>query len=153
LSKIHLEDEIWLDGLGFAYLEDTLETYKGFINGGRVGLLYNSGIVHIDAGSSSREYRKSPKRFYIRAKASLMVWWRTCFRNGADTFFTRLLAVTSYSLKFLLLIPVMCVSGLILWDGSVITSYFKGVRDGLRDVHAEPFRSLPPYCLRKKITR
>ena len=150
LIKLCLEDEKWLDEFDFAFLDDMLESYKLFLNGGKIGVLYNSGIVHMDAGSSSGEYRKSPKRFYIRTKASFMVWWRTCFRNGTDTFFSRLLAAVSYGVKFILLIPVMCVSGLILWDCNVITSYFKGVRDGLREVHGEPFRSLPPYSLIKE---
>jgi len=150
LISVHLEDEEWLDELVFAYLEDTLETYKLYFNGGKLGLLYNAGIIHLDAGASSGDYKKDPRRFYIRTKASFMVWWRMCFRNGADTSLSRILAATSYGIKFVLLIPAMCIAALVYRRQNVICSYFKGVRDGWREVHSEPFRSLPPYYMMKK---
>ena len=149
LAKVHLEDERWLDDLGFAYLEDTLETYKLHLNGGKLGVLYDSGITHLDARSSSDTYKTRPDRLYIRTKASFMVWWRSCYRNGVDTPFSRFLAAVSFGFKSLWLIPVTCCAALLRWDKSYLSLYFKGLRDGFRDVRSEPFCSLPPFVSEK----
>ena len=149
LTKIHLEDELWMDDLGFAYLDDTLESYKLHLNGGKLGVLYNSGITHLDARSSSDTYKTSPNRLYIRTKASFMVWWRSCYRTGIDTPLSRFLAAVSFGIKSLWLVPVTCGAALLRWDKSYLSLYFKGLRDGFRDVHSEPFCSLPPFVSEK----
>lgn len=149
LVKVHLENERWLDDLGFAYLEDTLETYKLHLNGGKLGVLYDSGITHLDARSSSDAYKTRPDRLYIRTKASFMVWWRSCYRNGIDTPWSRFLAAVSFGIKSLWLIPVTCCAALIHWNGRYLSLYFKGLRDGFREVHSEPFCSLPTFVSAK----
>ncbi len=139
-ERIHLEDEKWLDSLGFAYGDDALETYKLYRNGGRLGVLYDSGIQNLDAGTSSTAFRKSPERIYIRTKASFMIWWRSIYRNGKDTAWSRALAAIAFGVKTIWLIPAMCAAG-------KIGSYFRGLRDGWKAVHAPEFNALPPYIL------
>lgn len=138
--NLHLEDELWLEGLGFPYGEDALEMYKLFRNGGRLGVLYDSGIQNLDAGTSSTAFRKSPERIYVRTKASFMIWWRSIYRNGKDTAWSRFLAAAAFGLKIIWLIPAMCVAG-------KIGSYFQGLREGWKAVHMAEFRALPPYIL------
>lgn len=139
-ERIHLEDEKWLDSLGFAYGDDALETYKLYRNGGRLGVLYDSGIQNLDAGTSSTAFRKSPERIYVRTKASFMIWWRSIYRNGKDTAWSRFLAAAAFGVKTIWLIPVMCVAG-------KIGSYFRGLYDGWKAVHTAEFQALPPYIL------
>ena len=145
LLKIHLEDERWLDKLGFAYGDDQLETYKLHANSGRLGVLYDAGITNLDAQSSSGAFRKSAKHIYIRTKASLMTWWRMCYKNGKDTACSRALASIAFGLKSAWLYLVMCVAALIKWDCHYLTSYCKGLRDGRKEVHSPDFQNLPPY--------
>ena len=145
LLKIHLEDELWLDKLGFAYGDDQLESYKLHANSGRLGVLYDSGITHLDAQSSSGAFRKSPDHIYIRTKASLMTWWRMCYKTGKDTSGSRLLAAIAFGFKSIWLFLVMCFAALIKWDGRYLTAYCKGLRDGRREVHSADFQNLPPY--------
>ena len=139
-DRIHLEDEKWLDSLGFAYGDDALETYKLYRNGGRLGVLYNSGIQNLDAGTSSAAFRKSPERIYIRTKASFMIWWRSIYRNGKDAAWSRFVAAAAFGFKTIWLIPTMCVAG-------KIGSYFRGLHDGRKAVHKAEFQALPPYIL------
>ena len=145
LLKIHLEDERWLDKLGFAYGDDQLETYKLHANSGRLGVLYDAGITNLDAQSSSGAFRKSAKHIYIRTKASLMTWWRMCYKNGKDTACSRALASIAFGFKSAWLFLVMCVAALIKWDCHYLTSYCKGLRDGRKEVHSPEFQALPPY--------
>ena len=139
-DRIHLEDEKWLDSLGFAYGDDALETYKLYRNGGRLGVLYDAGIQNLDAGTSSAAFRKSPERIYVRTKTSFMIWWRSICRNGKDTAWSRFLAAAAFGFKTIWLIPAMCVAG-------KIGSYFRGLRDGWKAVHTAEFQALPPYIL------
>ena len=145
LLKIHLEDELWLDKLGFAYGDDQLETYKLHANSGRLGVLYDAGITNLDAQSSSSAFRKSAEHIYIRTKASVMTWWRMCYKNGKDTACSRALASIAFGFKSAWLYLVMCVAALIKWDCHYLTSYCKGLRDGLKEVHSPDFQNLPPY--------
>ena len=145
LIKIHLEDELWLDKLGFAYGDDQLETYKLHANSGRLGVLYDAGITNLDAQSSSGAFRKSTEHIYIRTKASLMTWWRMCYRNGKDTACSRSLASIAFGFKSAWLFLVMCVAALIKWNCHYLTSYCKGLRDGRKEVHSPEFQNLPPY--------
>ena len=145
LLKIHLEDELWLDKLGFAHGDDQLESNKLHANHGRLGALYDAGITNLDAQSSSGAFRKDETYFYIRTKAMFMVWWRTCFKTGKDTAWTRSLSATAFSLKALWLILVMAAAAIAKRDLKVLSSYFRGLRDGWTDVHSPEFRALPPY--------
>lgn len=145
LLKTRLEDELWLDKLGFAYGDDQLETYKLHTNSGRLGVLYDSGITNLDAQSSSGSFRKSPDHIYIRTKASLMTWWRMCYKTGKDTSGSRFLAAIAFGFKSIWLFLVMCFAALIKWDCYYLTAYCKGLQDGRREVHSDDFQNLPPY--------
>lgn len=145
LLKTHLEDELWLDKLGFAYGDDQLETYKLHASSGRLGVLYDAGITNQDAQSSSGTFRKGSEYFYVRTKAMFMVWWRSCFKNGKDTAWTRFLAAIAFFLKEFWLFFVMIVTAIAKRDIGIISSYFHGLRDGWKEVHSPEFQALPPY--------
>ena len=147
LLMTHLEDELWLDKLGFAYGDDQLETFKLHSNSGRLGVLYDAGITNLDARSSSGSFRKSPDHIYIRTKASLMTWWRMCYKSGKDTTSSRILAAIAFGFKSIWLFLVMCVAALVKWDGHYLTAYCKGLRDGRKEVHSDAFQNLPPFVL------
>ena len=143
--RLHLEDELWLDRFPFAYNEDTLSSYKLYRNGGRLGVLYRSGIENLDARTASEGFRKSAERVFYRTKASFMVWWRICFRNGADTAATRFRAAGAFGIKCLWLSLIMAAASLLMRDAVVFSSYFRGLREGWKAVHGPSYRALPPY--------
>lgn len=143
--NLHLENELWLESLGFPYGEDVLVFNKLYRNGGRLGILYDSGITNLDAQSSSGAFRKSADHVYVRTKASMMIWWRSCFRNGKDTAWSRLAAALAFGFKALWLLLIMIVASLIKWDHRILLNYFKGLNDGWKEVHSPEFHNLPPY--------
>lgn len=145
LRAIRLQDELWLDKLGFAYGDDMLESYKLHLSTHRLGVLYDAGITNLDAQSSSGAFKKGPEYFHTRTKAMFMVWWRTCLKNGKDTVWSRFLAATAFLLKALWLIPVMTAVAIAKRNFRVLSSYFRGLRDGWKEVHSPEFQNLPPY--------
>ena len=98
---LRYSDELWMDGFGFAYGDDALLSYKLHLNGGRLGVLYDSGVENLDAGSSSASFKRSAGRMYVIAKAPLMIWWRSIYRNGADNRKSRFLARLAFCPKVL----------------------------------------------------
>ena len=146
-DKLHFDDELWLDELSFAYGDDMLESYKVYKNGYRLGVLYDSGIEHLDARSASRDFRKSPEWIYTRAKAGFLVWWRSCYKTGGDSKSQRFCAALSFFCKsvwLLLGITAVAVSRLSL---GMTVSYLKGLRDGWRHAHLERFKELGSYIV------
>jgi len=142
---LRLNDELWLESFGFPYGEDALTFYKLYRRGGRLGIMYNSGITNLNAQTSSGSFRKGAEYFYVRTKAMFMVWWRTCLKNGKDTAWTRFLAATVFLLKVLWLIPIMTTVAIAKRDLRVLSSYFRGLGDGWKEVHSPEFEALPPY--------
>ncbi len=143
--RMRMEEELWLDTLPFPYNEDTLMTYKLYRNGGRLCVLYGSGIENLDGATSSAGYKNSMDRIHVRTKASFMVWWRTCYRNGANTCLSRTLAAVAFALKSLWMVLVMAVASVVTLSPRVLPSYFKGMLDGWRSVHAPAFARLGKY--------
>ena len=146
-DKLHFDDELWLDELSFAYGDDMLESYKVYKNGFRLGVLYDSGIEHLDARSASRDFRKSPEWIYTRAKAGFLVWWRCCYKTGGDSRSQRFCTAFSFFCKsvwLLLGITAVAVSRLSL---GMTVSYLKGLRDGWRHAHLERFKELGSYIV------
>ena len=144
---LHLEEESWLDRMGFAYSDDLLESYKLFRNGGRLGILFNSGITHLDGQTASGLFRKSSEHLYIRTKASFMIWWRSCYKTGKDTLLSRFKSAFAFGFKVLWLFPIFCFASIIKLNGHYLLSYLSGLYDGWREVHSVEFQNLLPYVL------
>lgn len=149
-ANLHIEDELWLESFGFPYGEDQVMTYKLFLNGGRLGVLYDAGVTNLDARSSSESFKKSPERIYIRTKAQFMIWYRCIYRNGKDTPLSRLASAAAFGLKSFWLTFVMCAASVFKLDKSFIVNYMKGLRDGFRTVHSQEFRSIPSYLIKDR---
>ena len=143
--EFHPENELWLESLGFPYGADQLEYYKFYSNGGRLGILYDSGVIHLDARSASGVFQKSQEYIYVRTRALYMNWYRSIYRNGKDTAESRLAATMLFGLKALWLLFVMCGAAITKWDSRFISSYLKGLRDGMRIVRSPEYRALPPF--------
>lgn len=147
-KKLNIQDELWLDSLPFAYGEDMLESYKVFKNSFKLGVIFNSEIRHLDAKSASDVFRRSASFIRKRTMAQFAVWWRTCYNPGYTRFLPLLHSAAAFSLKMIwLFFAFLCLSVFRL-NFSFIANFLKGLAEGWRFVHSEPFRSLPPYVVR-----
>ena len=146
-DKLHFDDELWLDELSFAYGDDMLESYKVYKNGYRLGVLYDSGIEHLDARSASRDFRKSPEWIYTRAKAGFLVWWRSCYKTGGDSKSQRFCAALSFFCKSVWLLLGITAFAISRFSFGMVVSYLKGLRDGWRYAHLDRFKKLGPYII------
>lgn len=146
--KLHLEDELWLDSLPFAYGDDMIESYKVYKNGLKLGVVFNSGIRHLDLKSASASYHTNPEKIKIRTIAQLAVWWRTYYNPGNTNLWKKSLAAISFSLKMIWQFVMFLSLSLVKYKFSYIVNFIKGATEGWKFVHSEPFRSLPPYVVK-----
>ncbi|MCH5328451.1 MAG: glycosyltransferase [Coprobacter sp.] len=146
--QLHLEDEMWLDELPFAYGDDTVETYKVYRNGFRLGVLYESGCEHLDGKTSSGSFRKGPQWIRTRTIASYIIWWRTIYRTTPPASAERYYTALCFAAKSVWLFFIMCALSLLKCTPGYIVSYIKGWNDGRHYIHTESFRSLRNYVLR-----
>jgi GT2 family glycosyltransferase len=142
-KNLHMSDESWMDDMGFAYGDDALEFYKIYRNGYKLGVLYDSGIKNLSAGSASSAFHKSPNYFYTRTKAMFCIWWRSCFMPSDD----KVITAFAFMFKIVWMFFVMCATTIILCNVHVVPNYLRGLRDGWRYVHSDEFKSLPSYLI------
>lgn len=143
--RTHLEEELWCEQEGFWYGEDVLLFYKLYLNGGRLGILYDSGVVHLDGQTASGSHRENLKKYYIRSKASTIIWHRTIRALHHDC-----LAAVAFALKQLWLLLVNCIAGIVLLKPKIPVLFIKGIRDARRYCKSEKYKSMPPFVTPKK---
>lgn len=143
LSTAFVEEE-WMDRLGFAYNDDGMEFFKLHSNGGRLGVHFNSGVIHENAQTASNDYRNNPRRLAIRAKAIYLCWHRSLYmtsRNGRE----RATRSAAFWAKAAWLIPVHIATAVVMRQPSAVGQYIRGIREGIRFTRTPEYRNLPPY--------
>lgn len=143
LHSVQLENELWLDKIGFPYGEDALESYKFYLNGYRSGVLYDSGVTNLDAKTSSGGYHRSDKKFYTRSFGMFTTWWRMIYSSRDKKWLSALL----YSCKVLWQVLIHLLLGLKMMNVKVPYNYLKGQVDAWRYVHTETFKAIPSYVI------
>lgn len=141
LLKLHLEDELFLDKLGFAFGDDLLEFHKVYINGFKLLVHYNCGIEHLDGKSSSAAYHSNEKKFYVRSKSSFILWWRTCFQVRS----CKILVAIFFCIKILWLFVVNCISVFAFRNIRIPYLYVKGILDAWQFVHSPEYHQVPLF--------
>lgn len=93
--NIKYEDELWLDEAPYAFPEDQVMYYKMHLSGLKILTSYDSGIVHLDAGSSTGNVDRTCKVIYSEYRNKLIFWYRLIYSNEKN-----------YPLRFL---KIMCI--------------------------------------------
>lgn len=140
---IHFQDERWLDSFKYALGEDTLFFYKLHIMKYKVLIHYNSGIVHLDAGTSSKSL---PEEWIRKSVAlSLIVSYRIRYDVKNVSVFNKIRWLVSNTVhhteqySFTFLQALLKERRLILFD------YLKGIVDAYRYVKSDEYRRIPRF--------
>ena len=145
-EQLHLEDELWLDDFPFAYNDDMLESYKVYKNGFKLGVVCNSGIVHLDMKSASKDFRESPDWIKTQTEAQFIIWWRTCFKSGNISLLAQTYACLCFIFKTIWLFFVMLGISIMKNNTYYLKSYLSGLKGGYTFVQSDKFRALRPYA-------
>lgn len=140
---IHYEDERWLENFGYALGDDLLFYYKLHMMGYKVLVHYDSGIIHLDAGTSSKKLSDD----WIRKNISLsfVVPYRIKYSLRDITSCEKVLWLLSFSVKFFEQWMFTFVKELMANHRMVFFDFPRGLADGFRYVHSEQYRRVPKF--------
>ena len=141
LKSVRLEDELWMDRMGFPYGEDAVESYKLFVNGFKCGVLYDSGVKNLDAKTSSGVYHKTERKFYTRSYGMFATWWRMIYTSRDKQWLSALL----FGLKAWWQLNLHVLLGIVKLNVKIPLNYMKGLKDAWAFVHSDEFKAIPPY--------
>lgn len=82
-TKIRFDRELWLDEMPYALGEDQTMFYKMFLGGLTVLTSFDSGIIHLDAGTSIRNERKEMVLAYCDCRFKTIFWRKFLMRNAS----------------------------------------------------------------------
>ena len=104
---IHFEEELWLDSLSYAQGDDQVMFYKMYLHGKKQLTSYNSGIVHLDAGSM-RTQEKEISILYADLRFKILFWYRFLYSQEKN-FLLKMWDVLclTYLLSFALIISLV----------------------------------------------
>lgn len=145
--KMHYEDELWLERLGFAFGEDLIESHKLYRNGYRLGVSFDAEIKNLNSCTSSGSYRNAPDRMRLRTRAIFIMWWRTGYNLRTNSRMEKVLTALAFILKTMWMIFVMTGMSVVRRKSSYITQYIQGLREGWRFVHTAEYKKIPNYIL------
>lgn len=145
LLRIHYEDELWLDDLGFAYGDEMLFFYKLRVNGGKLFLHYSTGIEHLDAKSTRISYNADKERLRKRARAWFLLWWRTDFSREDYNILNRTFSLSIYIIRLLWTLLVHIGYSFMTLSIKPILYLFLGNIDGLRYVHSSDYMNIQNF--------
>lgn len=107
--KIHYEEELWLDETPYALPEDQVMFYKMHLFGLKILTSFDSGIVHLDAGSTNHGNSfKKLNNLYTESRNKLIFWHRFIYLYE-NNLFLRLWSILCISYVYLIRICVMCI--------------------------------------------
>ena len=148
LLSLHWEDELWMDRLSdFAYGDDLVETYKCYVNGGKLLLNYDAGVTYLNAKTASSTYHHTHRKYYIRSLMSAMIWHRTQFDTQGKGKKEKG-KIFAFALKCVWLLLINIIAGVLLLDLRIPVYYVQGLVDAWRFVHGEEYNRIPGYAIK-----
>ena len=91
-DQIRFHEEIWMDSFRYPLGEDQIFAYKLYRKGFQAAVHFNSGIIHLDAGSSQRG--NVDEAFYAARVIRYIIWHRSIYTP--DRRIKRIADIVSY---------------------------------------------------------
>ena len=138
MLSIHFEDELWLDNMPYAMGEDEVMFYKMYMNGLKILTLFNSGIIHLDAGSTLNSYEVEKTRIYCDFRFKTIFWHRFIYspeKNSFKKFMSVISIVYTFLFSFLI--------SFLKCRFSIIKIKIIAVQNARKFINSSQYRSLP----------
>lgn len=136
--KIHFEDERWMDSLKYAQGDDQVMFYKMYLFGLRQLTWFESGIEHLDAGSTMMNEEKEKRLIYSDLRFKTIFWHRFIYqpdKNNLSKVWS--LVCIGYTLGFTLLISLLKLNPLIL------LLKYHAIKEAIGFIKSEEYKNLP----------
>lgn len=136
--KTHYEKELWLDMMPYAMGEDQVMFYKMYLLGMKQLTSFNSGIVHLDAGSAMQSVEKDKTRIYCDFRFKTIFWHRFIFQLE-QSFLLRQWDRICIGYTFMFSLMVSLIKGRF----DILRIKIHAIRDGWKFIHSKEYKDLP----------
>lgn len=133
---VHFEEELWLDKLGYPLGEDQVMFYKMYKKGLKVLTSYNSGIEHLDAGTTiSKDKQKT--LIYADWRFKSIFWHRFIYLPEKSIFY-KFLNILCIGYTFFFTIFISIIKG----EFEVLKLKLKAIKNGWCFINSNEYKSL-----------
>lgn len=142
--KIHFEEELWLDDAAYALPEDQVMYYKMHLLGLKVLTSFDSGIIHLDAGSATANTpNRIARLIYSEYRNKLIFWYRFIFCPEKSVL-KRIWAVVCFfytigiqTIKYVIM--------LLMGNAKLSNAFFRGVKDAVFYLSSKEYKPFNKY--------
>lgn len=136
--KIHFEDELWLDNMKYPLGEDQVMYYKMYMSGLKQLTWFESGIKHLDAGSTMMSEEKEKMLIYSDFRFKTIFWHRFIYQPDKN-FFSRIWSIIciGYALSFTLFISTLKC------NFEILKLKYKAIKEAVSFIRSEEYKNLP----------
>lgn len=142
-KSIHYEDERWMERFCYALGDDLLFYYKLFIMGYKVFVHYDSGIVHLDAGTSSKFFLEDRIRF--NSSLSIIIPYRIFIQRVNTSMQNNAMVFLACLVKFFEQSVFLTIKYLVKYRRFILIEYIKGLISGWKYINSEEYRRVPAF--------
>lgn len=145
--KIHYEDELWIDQFpAGTFAEDQVMAYKFHKNGMKVLSAYDTGILHLDAGTNN-VHAKPYRKIKFRAMSYYLTWHRTCYALKGNGSGEKFLCSMAYFLRFLMGFLTRIPYSIIKMHPKHLVAFVHGNIEGMMFVCGKEYKSLNNFII------
>ena len=136
--KIRFEEERWLEKCSYALGDDQAMFYKMFCLGYKQLTLFNSGIIHLDAGSTLQSENKEKKLIFADFRFKTIFWHRFIYLPEKRTFY-RLISLFSilYTVAFSMMVSFS------KGQFNILKLKCEAIRDGIAFLRSDEYHKIP----------
>lgn len=144
--SLHFEDESWLDTLPYALGDDQIMFYKAYLMGYKQLTLFNSGIIHLDAGTSMVSSEREQRLIYSDLWFRRIFWDRFIQKPETST------PMRTYNILCIAyLVTFSLLSSLLKFRFDILKIKLSALEDARQFLQSDTYRKLPPVV--NKISR
>ena len=128
--RIHFEEELWLDDAPYALPEDQVMYYKMYLSGLKILTSFDSGIVHLDAGSATANTDDRIARLIYSEYRNKLIFWHGFIFSPEKSVLKRIWAVVCLSYACGIQ-AIKYVIMLLLGNKKSSKAFFRGIKDAI----------------------
>lgn len=140
--RISFQDELWLDAAPYALPEDQVMYYKMYKKGLKVLTSFDTGIVHLDAGSTMGLNKKRTLKLVYSEYRNKLIFWHRFIYLPDKSLVLRLWDMISLGYAYVIQTLKYSLKTM-FGKKDEANAFFGGIKDALKFLKSQEYRQLP----------
>lgn len=143
--KTHYEEELWLDETPYALPDDQVMFYKMHLQGLKILTSFDSGIIHLDAGSTMADSKDRMIRLIYSEYRNKFIFWKRFLCEPEKNTIKKASAIIALTYVYTLQ-AIKQIKQIIAGNKEVVRALWNGVRDGMKYCKSKEYKDIPKIC-------